>query len=251
MPDALAGALATPGLVALIATIAIAGLVRGFTGFGTALIFVPVANLFLPPAAVILALVITGIGSTFVLVPRAWREGTPREVGVMAGFSYLTLPLGVALITLVDPIAIRWAVTVVAAITLAVLISGIRYRGHIGLGGLGGVGAAVGVIGGSTGLTGPPVILFYLGSAERAAAQVRANTILFLAAVDIGLALNLAFADHFSAETVWLGLILTLPYMIFTRIGAWAFRPGYETLYRRAAYLVIGLAILTGLPLFD
>lgn len=53
MPEALAGVLATPGLVWLILTISVAGIVRGFTGFGTALVFVPVAGMFLPPQVVV------------------------------------------------------------------------------------------------------------------------------------------------------------------------------------------------------
>ena len=53
MPDTLLQAWATPGLIWLLVAIGIAGIVRGFTGFGTALIFVPVAGIFLSPAIVI------------------------------------------------------------------------------------------------------------------------------------------------------------------------------------------------------
>ena len=49
MPEALTQGLATPGLIWLLFTIGLAGIVRGFSGFGTALIFVPVANIFLEP----------------------------------------------------------------------------------------------------------------------------------------------------------------------------------------------------------
>ena len=74
MPDILAQALATPGLFWLMVAISVAGIVRGFTGFGTALIFVPVAGIFLEPERVIGVITVTGIFSAAALVPRAWGQ---------------------------------------------------------------------------------------------------------------------------------------------------------------------------------
>ena len=48
MPDAALAALELPGVWWLAATLVAAGIVRGFSGFGSALIFVPVAGIFLP-----------------------------------------------------------------------------------------------------------------------------------------------------------------------------------------------------------
>ena len=79
MPDWLAPVLAVPGLGWMVFTIAAAGVVRGFTGFGTALIFVPVAGQFLPPADVILLITLTGVGSTVALLPRAWKDADKAE----------------------------------------------------------------------------------------------------------------------------------------------------------------------------
>ena len=61
MPEALSQTLALPGVWSLILAMSVAGIVRGFSGFGTALIFVPVAGLFLSPAQVVGTIVITGI----------------------------------------------------------------------------------------------------------------------------------------------------------------------------------------------
>ena len=58
MPDALAAALAQPGLGWLICATFVAGMVRGFTGFGTALIFMPVAAQHLDPVWAVLTMVV-------------------------------------------------------------------------------------------------------------------------------------------------------------------------------------------------
>ena len=83
MPDALQSALQIPGLIWMVLAICMAGLVRGFTGFGTALIFVPIAGQFLPPADVVLLMACTGIVSTMAILPRAWGTADRREVGAL------------------------------------------------------------------------------------------------------------------------------------------------------------------------
>ena len=155
MPDILATALATSGLVWLLLTIAAAGIVRGFTGFGTALIFVPVAGIFLEPQIVIALITLTGVASTAALLPRAWGQADRREVGTMGLAALVTVPLGLWLLTLLDREAVRWIVAGVAAVTLTALIAGWRYRGKVAMPGLLGIGAAAGGIGGLTGADGP------------------------------------------------------------------------------------------------
>lgn len=249
MPDGLALAFATPGLIWLAAAYGVAGVVRGFTGFGTALIVMPLAAALLPMADAIVVLMVTGIGSWPVILPRAWRMAHRREVGVMALAAVLCAPIGIALLAWLDVLTLRWLVSLAAAFTLVALVTGWRYRGRITRGGLLGVGAASGVLGGLTGLTGPPVILFYLAGQGKAA-QVRANVILFLCCLDIGIVANLLLRGMVGMQAIWLGLILALPYMVTIALGQWLFRPALESAYRWVAYAVIFLAILSGLPIF-
>jgi hypothetical protein len=250
MLEALREAWATPGLFWLIAAISIAGLVRGFTGFGTALIFLPVAGIFLPPAQGILILTLTGVATLFALVPRAWARAEKADVAVLSAAAIAVAPFGVALLAELNAVTVRWIVAGAAAFTLAALVLGWRYRREIGRTELSAVGAAAGFLGGLTGLTGPPVILFYLAGPRRAEIA-RANTILFLAALDIGILATFAWKGMIQGPGLALGAILILPYLLFAQAGQALFRPEAERLYRAAAYCVIGLAILAGLPVFD
>jgi len=249
MPEALGAAFATPGLPWLLLAIGVAGIVRGFTGFGTALIFVPVAGIFLAPQMVVGVMMLTGLVSSAALLPRAWGQADRREVGLLALAAVLTVPLGLWLMTRLDPVLIRWCVAVIAGITLAALVSGWRFSGRVNRPQLAGIGAAAGGIGGLTGLTGPAVILFYLAG-QSVAQRVRANTILFLAALDVVIVANLLFRGAVTAGLVTLALVLAVPYLITSLIGQALFDPRHERLYRWAAYAVIGLAVLSGLPLW-
>ncbi|MEM6467098.1 MAG: sulfite exporter TauE/SafE family protein [Pseudomonadota bacterium] len=249
MPDMLAAVLATPGLMWLMLTIAAAGLVRGFSGFGTALIFVPVANIFLDPKEVIVVITLTGVASNAVVLPRAWRQGSKGEVGLLVMAALLTVPLGLWALDLLDATTIRWIITAVAGGMLAALIAGWRYSGAVTRPVMLAIGAAAGVIGGMTGLTGPVVVLFYLAG-QAVAQSVRANTILFLAALDVVVIVNLALQSAVTPELLILAIVLSLPYATTTLLGQWLFRPDYERVYRAVAYTVIALAVVSGLPLW-
>ena len=250
MADLPAQVWATPGLGWLVLTISLAGLVRGFTGFGTGLIFVPVAGIFLVPHTVIGVIVLTGVFAIAALIPRAWAQAKKREVGTLALAAVITVPPGLYLLTLFDATAIRWIVAAVAGSTLAALVSGRRFDGRVGPKGLLAIGAAAGLIGGLTGITGPVVIMFYL--AGRSAVQtVRANTILFLSALDFAILGNLLFTGSVGLYELALAVTLAIPYFVTSLIGQSLFDPKFERLYRWAAYAVIGLAVLSGLPVWS
>lgn len=249
MPDALSAALAVPGLVWLLLAITVAGVIRGFTGFGTALIFAPVANIFLDPKQVITVITLTGVASNAVILPRAWGQANHKEVGLLVVSAVLTVPLGLSLLEMLDKSAVRWIVTGIAGAMLAALMAGWRYTRPVPVPMLLPIGAAAGVVGGMTGLTGPVVILFYL--AGRALVQsVRANTILFLAALDAIILGNLWLVGDVTFRLVMLATIVSLPYVFTTLIGQALFDPRHERLYRRAAYAVIAVAVVSGLPLW-
>lgn len=250
MPDALAAALAFDGLVWLIAGTVIAGFVRGFSGFGTALIFMPVAGQLMPPLWALTVLVVMDVFGPIPNLPRARRDGDPREVALLTVAMALALPLGLMVLTSIQPEIFRYAVSFLAILVPILLIAGLRYRGALNAPILMGAGGLSGFLGGVVGVPGPPVILLYLAS-TRLAAQVRANILLYLFAFDIVLIALLAVQGLLEAVPVILGLILALPVMLANMAGAAVFRPGLERQYRAAAYVIIAAAAISGLPLWD
>ncbi|MCG8689630.1 MAG: sulfite exporter TauE/SafE family protein, partial [Minwuiales bacterium] len=119
-----------------------AGLVRGFAGFGAAMIFIPVASALIDPkAAVILLFVIDGIATLPLLVPAVricrWSEIMPLIVGAT-----LSVPLGVQVLVRMDPVLLRWIICGAILLAVAVMATGWRYSRRpsmpvtVGIGGM-------------------------------------------------------------------------------------------------------------------
>ena len=250
MPEALAGAFATPGLWFLVSGAFLAGIVRGFTGFGTAMVYLPVAAQVLTPFEALTTLLIKDLTGPLIHVPRALREGDPADVVRLGIGALVGLPFGVWILAQVPPEVFRWGVSVVALSMLVLLISGVRYRGRLTRPLIFATGATGGLLAGCVGLPGPPIILLYMASTLPISA-IRANTMLYLILADVLLLAILWWNGYLVATAVMLGVVMILPYTLGNWAGACLFRPGAERLYRWAAYLIIAGSALMGLPLWD
>lgn len=250
MPEALQAALAFEGLGWLIAGTVVAGFVRGFSGFGTALVFMPVAGQVMSPVWALTVLVVMDVFGPIPNLPRARRDGSLYEVALLTLAMALALPLGLMVLYAIRPEVFRYIVSALALLVPVLLLAGLRYRGPLSAPLLLGTGGVSGFLGGVAGVPGPPVILLYLAS-TRLAAQVRANTLMYLFAFDLVLIAVLAVQDRLEAVPVILGLLLALPMMLANMAGAAIFRPEWERPYRAAAYAIIAAAAIGGLPLWD
>lgn len=250
MPEALAEALATPGLVWVAFASLLAGSVYGFAGFGSALIFMPLATIFLPPPLAIAAFSLSAMASLVTVIPKAWAVADRRQTLVMVAISLVTMPLGIALLRLAPEVTIRTMVCILTLVTLAALLAGwkVPLRGGMAL--RAGVGALSGITGGSTGLNGPPVILFNLGS-DQPVAVTRGNLACFLTFNSLLMMPMLWIQGLVDGRAAWLGALLLLPYALGTWSGARLFRPEAAGLYKGAAYMLIGAAGVMGLPIWE
>ncbi len=248
MPEGLALALSAPGLVWLGLTAFVAGTVYGFAGFGSALIFMPVATALLPAPVAVAAFSMSAAASFVTVVPGAWRVADRRRVAVMIGIAVVFTPLGVWALGALPGPAIRTAVSLIVLLTLAALVAGWRLRAA-GWGARGAVAALSGMLGGATGLNGPPVILFNLGT-EQPVAVTRGNLTVFLTVTSLSFLPQMWAQGLLAPEALWLGAVLFLPYAAGTRAGRALFDPRRAGLYRAVAYAVIGAAGVAGLPLF-
>lgn len=250
MPDILSDALATEGVRLLALAAFLAGIVRGFAGFGTAMVYLPVAGQFLSPFEALTTLIVKDLAGPLIHVPRALRDGQPADVLRLALGAVLAVPLGVWVLSLVPPETFRWGVSLIALVLLALLIGGIRYRGILTRPLVYGTGAIGGFLAGCVGLPGPPVIMLYMASALPISA-VRANMTLYLILADLLMLAVLAWSGFLVPSAIALGVLLIVPYTAGNWTGALLFRPEAEVVYRRIAYAIIGGSAILGLPVWD
>src|ERR1700712_3800953 len=169
--------------IAICAIAFVSGTARGFSGFGSALIFMPLASSIAAPRLVAaLLLVIDFIGSA-PLIPNAWKQADRKATAIMALGAMVGVPVGTWLLTRLEPVTTRWIISAFVFALLMLLLSGWRYRGKdhpaisVGIGGLSGFCSGLAQTGG------PPIVGYWLGR-PIASNIARANILLFFAASD-------------------------------------------------------------------
>jgi uncharacterized membrane protein YfcA len=250
IPPGLAEALALPGIWACAAAVLTAGVVYGFAGFGAALIAMPVLTRHLEPEAAVSAFALAGLGSAATMLPRVWPQADRRATLWMILAAALTAPWGLWVLAHADPDPLRWAICALVAATLLAVMSGWRLRLGSGPGARLSLGAATGLVGGTTGLTGPLVIVTNLASGD-GSARMRANLAAFLTSLNFVFLPILAAMGVLTSAALWTGALFLPLYVAGTEIGHRLFRPGRERLYRALAYAAVAGAVLLGLPVWD
>src|SRR5882757_9710370 len=149
--------------IAICAIAFVSGTARGFSGFGSALIFMPLASSIAAPRLVAaLLLIIDFIGSA-PLIPNAWKQADRKATAIMAFGALVGVPIGTWLLSRLETVTTRWIISGFVLALLLLLLSGWRYRGKdhaaisIGIGGLSGFCSGLAQTGG------PPIVGYWLG----------------------------------------------------------------------------------------
>jgi hypothetical protein len=237
-------------LLFLIAAAFVAALARGFSGFGGALIFVPLASAAVgPQAAAPILLLIDGVAQLG-LLKNAWRAANRREVAIMTLGALAGIPLGAAILTYMDATLLRWGIAALIVAMLALLMSGWRYRGQPTATTTVGVGFAAGILSGAVQAAGPPVIAYWLGGSS-AAPTVRANIILFFFCTSVVAAVSYVAAGLLRLDALLLAALTAPAYALGMFLGARMFGLASEAMFRRICLGLIAAAALISLPALD
>ena len=228
----------------------LAGLVRGFSGFGSALMFIPLASAIYEPRIATAAFLLIDFFCTLPLFVRVYPISNKREVWPLSLAAALTIPLGAMFLRVVDPVHLRWGIAAIILLLVSVLVSGWRLRHAASLPLTIGVGLISGFSGGATQLVGPFAIIYWLGS-KSPAAVVRANLVVLFGLTGAVLCVAYFAQGLFPPPIVALSLLLAGPYVLSLFTGGYFFKGSSETLYRRIAYAIVAAAALVSLPIFD
>ncbi|MBK1658313.1 sulfite exporter TauE/SafE family protein [Paracraurococcus ruber] len=234
----------------LLAAALAGGLARGFSGFGAALIFVPLASLAVGPQRAPPLMLALEVAAIIALTPRAWALADRREVGWLTLGAALGTPLGAAVLALAEPLLLRWAVVLVVLALLGLLASGWRFRGTPARPVALGFGVAGGVLGGVAMVSGPPIVAYLLGR-ESDARRLRANFALYIAAGGVLAGIAYAAAGLLDAAVLPPMLVAAPAYWGGIWLGARMFGLASDLTFRRLCYGMIAAAALISLPLWD
>lgn len=239
-----------PALWAVCAAVAVAGLVRGFSGFGSGLIVGAVAAAAYGPKVAVVILLLIETLPMLPLFIAAWKKVRLAELApIIAGFA-ITLPAGLWLLTTTDPTILRWFMFVVIVSVVIALWSGWHYTGPRNVPVRVGVGGMSGFLGGSVGAAGPPVILYWM-ALRTGAGFVRANLIIYFGLTTMFAVIGLYFNGLLTASSVSIGITVAPIFLVTTLIGAWLFGLASEATYRRIALIIILATAFISMPALD
>lgn len=235
---------------AICAVAFVSGTARGFSGFGSALIFMPLASSLVAPRLVAALLLIIDFVAAAPLVPNAWRHADRRATAVMVAGALVGVPVGTYCLSRLDPVTTRWIISAFVFALLILLLSGWRYRGKdhpalsIGIGGLSGFCSGLAQTGG------PPIVGYWLGR-PIPTMTARANILLFFGASDFFSLVSYALTGLVTADAVRFSLLFGPIYGIGVWFGAQLFGRAGEKLFRAICYALIAAAVIIGLPALD
>lgn len=238
----------TPPMLALLAGIGlIAGLSRGFSGFGAALIFVPMSSVLIGPrhAAAVLAIIDLIFASH--LIPSGLRHANKREVGWMLLGALAGLPLGAAVLASFDQLVLRWMICIMSAAMLLLLLSGWRYRGVPHVAATVAVGAVSGLFSGIAQIGGPPVVSYWMGG-ETPLHKLRSNIVVYFAASSF-ITIAVYVTGHIlNVDSLRLALFAGPSYGIGAWLGSRMFDLATPQVFRAITLALIAAAVAFSLP---
>jgi uncharacterized protein len=240
----------TGTLALLLAVTLAASLARGFSGFGAALIFIPLASALLGPKVAVPLLLVTDGVMTAGMIPSAFRKADRRDVVTMAVGGIVGIPTGIWVLTTLDPLTLRWGIVGLATVMLALLISGWRYHGRPHPALTVAVGLVSGFFSGAAQIGGPPVVAYWLGGTIPAA-TVRANIVLYFAITSVIAAIGYVWGDLITRQTLLLALIIAPVYGFGTWAGSRMFGLASDQTFRRICLSMIALATVVSMPVLD
>lgn len=238
MPDLLS----SPFLIAA-AVAVVAGMVRGFAGFGAAMVMTPVFSALHGPAVGVALCLLLEIAVALPLLPGVVRLVDWRRIGLLLVGAVAGVPLGTLVLTGSEPEPMRWAISAIVLMAVVLLASGWRFGGQPRPATTLAAGAGSGFLNGLAGMAGPPIAFYYLAGNE-SATRVRANLTTYFVLVDLAALSAFLARDLVAWDTAVRAAFLSPAVMLGGVLGGLLFPLASERFYRRLALaLLVGVAV--------
>jgi hypothetical protein len=200
--------------VAVIATL-VASFVRGVTGFGMAIVLVPVLALALTPVESVLLVNFLGlfIGLTEI---RQFLAHAERSAWIISGLVLLATAPGLVALAATPPEIARLLIAMVALSAFGAIMLPRRSADAPGTAVTGAVGIGAGLLTGFAGMPGPPVVPYYVGRHIPREVAKASMLLIFTVACVAGLGSGAALGI-----LEWQLLVLSLLLFPLVMLGNW------------------------------
>ena len=223
-----------------------AAYIRGLTGFGMAIILVPLFGLIVKPGeavviAILLQALIGPVGLKAILV-----DAHRPSASMIAAFAMLATPLGIVLLMQTTPDVARVLIAVIAIAAFLLVLLPQRGVLRPGPKETALTGIAAGILTGFAAMPGPPVVPFYLHQ-PIPPKEARASMMLVFFATAIAGTISAFVLGLANGRLMWLSLLLFPSVLLGNWLGAKSFGKVPPTLWRSFVAGVLGLAGLSAI----
>jgi len=223
----------------------IAAIIRGFSGFGLALVSVPLLSMIMPPMSFVplifgMQIIAVFLGLKQTLQDVQWSQIVPLVPG-----GFLGTWGGLLLLYRINPEVLGVIIALAVALVAVSLLKGLRFSRHFSKSETAIIGMLAGILNGVASLPGPPVILAQLVM-PNTNKMVRANLIIFFTILSLLGIASIIAGGKLSEKHVYL-MVTSAPFLIFgTWLGERLFRnPVMFPHYRRiSTYLLLTIGIM-------
>ena len=221
----------------------LAGIIRGITGFGGAMLMAPALSLLLGPVPAVVTALMLETAAAVVMFPDAWPRFNRRVLFYLTAPACVTVPIGGYLLVNLDAFLMRKVIAGVVVVFALALLSGRRYSGAPRPATSLVLGSIVGVLLGATSVGAPPVILYVLAGSD-SQAVIRANLTVFVTAISVIGLIMLSAIGAVTAPIASHAGLAVIPFLVGTWLGGRLFGKLNELVARRIA---LGLMLFMGI----
>lgn len=232
------------GLIIIAAVTVVGGLMRGFMGFGAAMVIIPIVALVTLPRDAVVYHALIEIPSALQLLPEGLRNARRKTVLPMTLGLALAVPAGVVLLVTLPVDVMRVAISGSVLGLVVFMWVGVHLPPPRGTRAGIIAGIAGGVLQGGAGVGGFPIAAALIARRDTPK-ETRGNVLIMMGLIIlVSLLSQYAFA-LINADVVALGLVMVPLYMVATVVGTWLFRQTDGRNYRPIAMTVLALTAMS------
>ena len=218
-----------------------ASYIRGLTGFGMAIVLVPLLGTIIPPdRAVVLGLLLQLLIGP-VGLPVIVKDSHKPSAFPIATLAVLFTPVGLWALGRTPPDVARILIALIAIGAFVLVIATRKAIQRPGLAATAVVGMTSGILAGFAGMPGPPVIPYYLREAF-APIVARASMMLIFFATAIAGTVSAFGLGIATPDLLLLAVLLFAPMWLGNRLGGKAFGRVSPVLWRSVVAAILGVA---------
>jgi len=221
------------------------GLMHGFTGWGGAMVMMPLMSLMYGPVQSLGIVLIGGMLVSAQLFPWAARRADWKELKPLLVAIVLTIPAGTYLLFHLEPGLVIRIIGSIIIMSALLQLSGWSYKGPRGAVPAASAGVACGLINGFSGLGGAPLVLYVLSKPVPAEFH-RANLIIAVTVISFCVFTAIVIGGGMGGESLARGVVIAPMQLVGAWIGAGLFQRLPGEVFKRFSLImliVLGLSV--------